>query len=247
MKRAPILVLLAAIIAALGLVTLVAPVHRASAQAAAATPPGVCGTVSSFTAATATAAGSITISTANQNQTFSIAPGTVLGNSAGISATSNVCLQFTLNSAGVITGGQFTANNPVQIVVCGAVTAYTAATASAAGALTIGGIAFATAPGAGFTGGTPTAGQTQSISATLNGLGLITQGTVASGNCPNGPTLSGPYSSFTAPTATTAGSVTFGSATFAIAAGSNITVSGGVPLAATLAGGAQHNGATYFL
>jgi hypothetical protein len=225
--------------------TVTAPVET---PATAVIPTGFCGTVSSFTPATSGAAGSVTFSGTNLNQTFSIAPGTVLANSAAVSTGANLCLIYTLGTSNAITSGQFVANNPVQIVVCGMVTGYTPATSSATGVLDIGGIGLATGLGSTFTGGTPTVGQTQSLTLTLNGLGLVTTGTVAAGNCPNGPTLAGTFSAYTAATSTTAGSITFGFATFPIAAGTNLTVSaGGVPLAASPVGGSTQKGATYFL
>ena len=171
--RGSALVLLVAAVAATGLLSQSSPVHTAWAQAAPASPSGICGTVSAYTPATTAAAGSITVSTTNQNVTYTIAAGTVLGNSSGVSVPSNVCLAFTLNAAGAIASGSFSANNPIQIMVCGAVTQYTGATSSATGTLSIAGITFTTSLGSAFTGGTPTAGQTQTITATLNGLGII--------------------------------------------------------------------------
>jgi len=274
-RRAPALALVAIVLAILALLAQSSPAHRAAAQAAATATPtttavatatattapapaatpgpaviptGFCGTVSSFTPATGTAAGSITFSGTNINQTFPIAVGTVLANSAAVSIGANLCLIYTLDATGAVTSGQFVANSPTQIVVCGLVTAYTPATGTTTGVLDIGGIGLATGLGATFSGGTPTVGQTQTLTLTLNGLGLITTGTVAAGNCPNGPTLAGTFTGFTAATATTAGSIAFGFATFPVAPGTNLTVSaGGVPLAASPVGGSTQKGETYFL
>jgi hypothetical protein len=111
----------------------------------------VCGVVSTYMAATAATPGSITIA----GQTFSIAPGTVLGGAGSIQVGANLCLNGSLNGFGQVGGGSVSSNpNPppptTSVNICGLVSAYTPATASSSGSITIGGQTFSIAPGTTF-------------------------------------------------------------------------------------------------
>lgn len=216
--------------AALAAVAAPGPSHAQTPPAAPAL-PGFCGTVTSFIPATATATGSISFSGVNTNQMYTIAAGTVLGGQTALQTLTNVCLQFTTNAAGAISGGQFVPNSSLQAIVCGTVSGYTAASTAAGGTVTIGGLTFLLGQGATFAGAAPTTGQVQQFSFTMNGLGVITGGTVAAGTC-TGTTVAGPFGVFIPATATTPGLLTFGAVTIVIPAGTRVTVTHSVPLAA---------------
>jgi hypothetical protein len=196
----------------------------------------ICGGVTSFTAAGATTAGSITFSTANVTTTFPILAGVTLVGQNALSIGVNVCLSGLANTGGSLVSGVITVGTTTAIVVCGPVTAYTPATTSALGSITIAGIVFPTAVGATFTGTPTTVGSNLCITAQLSGLGNLVSG-IAAVNASGALSLTGPFTTYIPATATTAGSVTFGTNTFVIPAGSTITVGGAVPLSATVAGG----------
>jgi hypothetical protein len=196
----------------------------------------ICGSVTAFTPATATSAGSISFSTANVVTTYPILAGVTLVGQSAISTGVNVCLSGQLNAGGSLVNGVITVNTPTTIVICGPVTAYTPATATALGSLTIAGITFPTAVGATFTGATVAAGANLCITAQLSSLGNLLSGRAVV-NTSGALSLTGPFTTFIPPTATTNGLVTFGTTTFVIPAGSTITVGGAVPLSATVAGG----------
>ncbi len=197
-------------------------------------PVAICGSVTAFTAAGATTAGSITFGTT----TYPILPGVTLVGQNAISTGVNVCLSGLANAGGSLLSGVITVASTTTIVVCGPVTAYTPATASAPGSLTIGGIVFPTAVGATFTGTTVAAGANLCITAQLNGLGNLVSGNAVV-NTSGAVSLTGPFTTYIPATSTVAGSVTFGTNTFVIPAGSTITVGGSVPLSATIVGGGR--------
>lgn len=190
----------------------------------------VCGTVTAYTApANGTTAGSVTI---NGTQIFIPAGTVVTGAGTGV-VGSNVCFEYTLDVSGNLVSAGFVPNATAPVTICGPVTAFTAPTGSTAGSLVIGGVTVPLVVGsaAAFAATTPTVGQTQSITLNLNGAGQVTSATIAAGTC-TGTTLTGAFTSFTAATATTGGLATIAGLNFTIAAGTNVTVNGGVPLAA---------------
>lgn len=207
----------------------------APAAHAQATPAltGFCGTVASFTAA-GTTAGSISFSGVSTNQMFPIAAGVTLTNQANITAGANICLTFTLDTLGNITAGTVLPNTPVSLVVCGPVTSYTAATTSAPGTLVIGGITFTTAPGTTFNGGPPVVGTSSTFTLTLNGLAVVSTGTISAATCAAGTTTVSGATNFTQATSAAAGFIVVNGFQIPIAAGSTINF---VTLAAYLPGG----------
>ena len=248
-KFAPSLLLLVVPLV-LALVSQSSRIQSASAQTgvgtavptviATAAPTGsqvaICGGVTSFTAAGATTAGSITFSTANVTTTFPIVAGVTLVGQNAISTGVNVCLSGLLNDGRECRQRRYHRGDHDPIVVCGPVTAYTPATATSLGSLTIAGIVFPTALGATFTGTSVTVGANLCITAQLSGLGNLVSGNAAV-NASGALSLTGPFTTYIPATATTNGFVTFGTNTFVIPAGSTITVGGAVPLSATVAGG----------
>jgi hypothetical protein len=127
----------------------------------------LCGAVTAFTAATSSAAGTVTIGGA----TVPIATGATV---SGVSMGATICLQPTLNASGQITAATVSSTP----TFCGAVTAFTAATATAAGTITIAGATFAIAPGTTFTGATIATGANACIAGTFNAAGQFVAGAV---------------------------------------------------------------------
>ncbi|HXG25456.1 MAG TPA: hypothetical protein VNL94_01195 [Candidatus Binatia bacterium] len=94
----------------------------------------ICGTVTAYTAATASTLGVLRIA----GKTFSIALDGDLP--ANVQAGANLCLDLNLNGFFQIKDGTAVANVEATVDVCGQVTAYVAATPSVDGSLTIAGI-----------------------------------------------------------------------------------------------------------
>jgi hypothetical protein len=113
----------------------------------------VCGTVTGYTAPTATVAGSVTVGgyqipIAAGTATFSAVPG-----SAALSAGNDLCLNATLNSTGAITTATVDIGKGATVVnACGVISAFTAPTAAAAGTVTINNLAVPLGEGAALSG-----------------------------------------------------------------------------------------------
>jgi hypothetical protein len=126
----------------------------------------LCGEISAFTAATQTAAGSITIG----GTAYPIATGTMITSGTTIATGQNVCIQATLDAFGEIIIGQI----QNTLTMCGNITSYSAASAMAAGAITIDGQSLGIAPGTVFTNANLVAvGSTVCLTVTLNSTGQI--------------------------------------------------------------------------
>jgi hypothetical protein len=122
--------------------------------------------VTAFTAATQTAAGSITIG----GTAFPIAAGTTIASGTTIAAGQTICIQATLDAFGEIILGQV----QTTLTICGAITAFTSAEAMTAGTITIGGQTLQIAAGTVFTNANLVAvGQTACLTVTLNSMGQI--------------------------------------------------------------------------
>lgn len=210
-----------------GLTALAAPVAHAQSNPVAPVPQlpsGVCGSVTTYTAATATAAGTLVLATTPPataaTQTYAIAPGAALTGATSLAAGANICfIPGTLNASNQITGGTVLPPTAVTITLCGLVSAYSAGTV-----LSVGGTTFTLQSDAAFTGATPTSGQTQTFTLTLSPLGRVTAATVAAGDCP-ATTITGPITNVVTATQTTQGSYMIGAATYYIAPGSTIVFS----------------------
>jgi hypothetical protein len=210
-----------------GLTAIVTPGAHAQTPTVAPVPQlpnGVCGSVTSYTAATATAAGSLVLATtppaSSATQTYAIAPGSTVTGASSLTAGASVCfVPGTLNSSNQITGGTVLPATGVTLTVCGLVAGYTAGSV-----LSVGGTTFTLQSDAAVTGGTPTVGQTQTFTLTLSPLGRITAATVATSNCP-ATTITGPIINVVTATQTAQGSYMIGSATYYISPGSTIVFS----------------------
>lgn len=105
---------------------------RVSANATATL--DICGQVSAYVAATATATGSLTI----HGRSLVVAAGAKLPSQVLVGA--DLCLHLTLNGFGQVTGATAQANVTSTLDVCGQVTTYVAAAATANGRLAIGSV-----------------------------------------------------------------------------------------------------------
>lgn len=188
-------------------------------------PNGVCGTVTSYTAATSTAAGSLVLTTnpaggTTATQTYAIAPGSTVTGDSSLTAGASVCfVPGTANASSQIAGGRVLPATATTLVVCGLTAGYTAGSV-----LSVGGTTFTLQSDAAFTGGTPTVGQTQQFTLTLSPLGRVTAATVAVGDCP-ATTITGAVTNIVTTTQTTQGSFMVGAATYYVSAGSTIVYS----------------------
>ena len=158
----------------------------------------VCGAATAFTAATATAPGSITIG----GQTFPIAAGTTLDGQALATVGADLCLDATANGAGQLEDGTLTADAAATVDVCGTVTAFTAATATAPGSITVGGQTFSIAAGTDL-GSDVVVGADLCLSGDLGDDGEIGEGEVEVGPNP-GPTATATPTATSAVTSTPA-------------------------------------------
>jgi hypothetical protein len=259
-RRASRAILVAAVAVALALVPQVTGPLPAAAQA---NPNTVifCGPVTAFTAATATATGTITIGTGGP--VLTIAAGTSFTGPT-LATNANICIVGTTNSTGqLVSGFVFTNPNPVAggITVCGNVTAV------GTGSLNIGGASFTFASGgATFTGLPLTTAGPLCISFTLNASGQVTGGIVSQAAATSPVTVCGAVTAFTAATSSAAGTITISGVAIPIASGTTftgVTVASGstfclqfrlnsagqissatasVPLAATVYYGHRHQG-----
>jgi hypothetical protein len=219
--------LLLAIVCLTGLSALAAPIAHAQTPTIAPVPQlptGVCGSVTTYTAATASAAGSLVIATTppatSASQTYAIAPGVTLTGAAGLAAGANICfVPGPLNASNQITAGTVLPATSTSITVCGLTAGYTAGSV-----LSIGGTTFTLQSDATVTGGTPTVGQTQTYTLTLSPLGRVTAATVATGDCA-ATTITGPITNVVTATQTAQGSYMIGAATYYISPGSTIVFS----------------------
>jgi hypothetical protein len=204
----------------------------ASVTANATTSLELCGVVSAYTVATASAPGSITIG----ESTIPIAAGTALDGAGIVHAGADLCLHGTVNGFGQLTApSSVSANATTTIHVCGVVSAFTSATTSSAGSITVGGQTIPIAAGTPIDGsGLITLGTDLCLSGTLNGVGQLTAPSSVSANATTTIQVCGVVSAYTAATASSAGSITVGGQTIPIAAGTPIDGSGLITLGTDL-------------
>src|SRR5262249_4616866 len=180
----------------------------------------LCGIVSSYTAATSTLAGAITLG----STTLVIAPGAAITNASLLTAGAHVCLDGSVNGAGqIIAPTTASLDLSGTIDLCGLVTGYVAATAGAAGQLQLGGQTLAIAQGTTITGSNlivPNANLC--LSATLDAAGRIVAPSSVTVETTTHLDLCGVVSAFAQSTSTTAGSLTLGGSTLGIAPGALI-------------------------
>ncbi len=185
------------------------------------TPISVCGALGGFTPPTGASSGSIVIN----GQTYTIAPGVLVSGGALLTLNSGVCLNGSATAPYQLIAASVSPFTLAPVSVCGAVSAYVPATASTAGSITVGGQTYGIAPGFTISGSSLLAiGASQSVclSATLNGAGQITSGSIG-GNATSTPTVDvcGAVTAYTPATATAGGTITVAGRTLVINAGTS--------------------------
>lgn len=103
----------------------------------------VCGPISSYTAATSTVAGLLTIA----GITFPVAANATVSGPTTVTATSTLGLTLSINGQGQVTAANITSTSCTAITISGPITGFVPATATSAGSITIAGFTFSVAVG----------------------------------------------------------------------------------------------------
>lgn len=177
-------------------------------SAAAAQTLQVCGTLNSLTAV------SITVGLVS----LPLAPGANITGTAPIGA--QVCFDYTLNLAGLVTGGSLSVQGGTTATVCGTLNAFSGTS------ITVGTTSLPIAAGADIQGlGTVALGANVCLTYTLNAQGQISNGSIsAQGGGGVTATVCGVLN------ALTANSITIGTTVVPIATGANIQGTGQTPI-----------------
>jgi hypothetical protein len=174
----------------------------------------VCGDVTAYAAATASATGLLKIA----GHTFVTAVDSHLP--ASIVAGADLCIDLTLDGYARVSDGKVTANAQAQLKVCGTITAYTAATATATGLLKIAGRTFVLAIDTDLPA-LVRVGADLCLDLTINGFGQVGGGSAVV-NVTSTLDVCGKATAYAAATSTTDGSLAFAGVVRKIAAGSNL-------------------------
>jgi len=177
----------------------------------------ICGSVTAFTNATATATGLLTIA----GRTFTIALGTILP--ASVRVGSNLCLALDLNALGQIRGATVQANVSATVQICGTISAYAAASLTTSGRLVIAGRAFVLASGSTLPASVRV-GADLCLTLQLNGFGQVQDGS-ASADVTATLRICGTVSGQSAASLTQTGTLVVAGRSFVLALGSSLPAS----------------------
>jgi hypothetical protein len=166
----------------------------------------VCGAVSAYVKATATATGLLKIG----SHSFTIGIGSQLPASVKVGA--DLCLDLEVDGFGRVAGGAVTANAHVHLQICGEITAYAAATASATGLLKVGSHAFTLAIDSHLPASVHV-GADLCLDLEIDGYGRVSDGTV-SANVETHLKICGTVTAYTAASATATGLLKIAGRTF---------------------------------
>jgi hypothetical protein len=174
----------------------------------------LCGTVTAYAEATASATGLLKIG----GKTLTLGVGSDLPASVDVGA--DLCLDLELDAFGRVSDGTVEANVETQVKICGKVTAYAEATASSVGSLTIGGQTFKVAVDEDL----PAMVDVDAdlcLDLTLNGFGQISRaGAVA--NIETTLDVCGKVTAYAAATSNNNGAITIGGVSKVIASGADV-------------------------
>lgn len=160
----------------------------------------VCGQVTAYTSATATAPGALRII----NTTYNIAPGVVISGQALIRLNANLCFDFTIDNTGQVTLPS-TVTGSIS-TLCGGLEEYQPAGVNTPGSLKIAGQSFQIASGTTIQSEvTLVLGANICLTATLNQSGQIISPTAALANLPKQLSVCGNVNAYTAATITAPG------------------------------------------
>lgn len=177
----------------------------------------LCGRVTTYTAATATAAGSLTINGVSSV----VAVGTSLPASVNVGA--DLCMRLTLNGLRQVSAATVQANVISTMDICGPVTAYAAATVRSTGSLTVAGRTFVVAVGTSLPASVHV-GANLCMHLMRNGFGQVSDGT-AQANVTSTLEVCGRVTAYAAATSTSTGSITIDRTSRAVAAGTSLSSS----------------------
>ena len=177
----------------------------------------VCGQVTAYTAATATATGLLKVGT----RTFTLALGSHLPASVQVGA--DICVDLELDGFGRVADGTVTANAHINLKVCGEVLAYTQATANATGVLKIGSRTWTTAIDSELPASVDV-GADLCIDLEIDGYGRVDDGAVTA-NVTSTVKVCGVVTAYTEATATAVGLLKAAGNTWNVALGTNLPAS----------------------
>jgi|GEM_PF-5367281 hypothetical protein len=174
----------------------------------------VCGTVTAYVKATATATGLLKIG----SHSFTIGIGSHLPASVQVGA--DLCLDLDVDGFGRIAGGTVTANAHVHLQICGEITAYVAATATATGLLKVGSHAFTLAIDSHLPASVHV-GADLCLDLEIDGYGRVSDGTVTA-NVETHVEVCGTVAAYVKATATASGLLKIAGRTFDLGIDSNL-------------------------
>jgi hypothetical protein len=177
----------------------------------------VCGTVTAYTAATATAAGQLKVA----GHSWATALASTLP--ASIRAGADLCLNLTLNGFAQVKDGTVVADVQSTVQVCGTVTAYAAATSTTLGQLKAAGNTWVMALDADLPA-TVKAGADLCLDLTLNGFAQVKDGTAVA-NVDSTLDVCGQVTAYVAATPSSDGSLTIAGVTRKVRAGAAVDAS----------------------
>jgi hypothetical protein len=174
----------------------------------------ICGTVTAYAAATATATGLLKIG----SHAFTIGIGAHLP--AAVVVGADLCLDLEVDGFGRIAGGTVTANAHARLQICGEITAYAAATATATGLLKVGSRAFTLAIDSHLPASVQV-GADLCLDLEIDGYGRVSDGTVTA-NVETHVKVCGTVAAYTAATATATGLLKIAGRTFVVGIDSDV-------------------------
>lgn len=152
---------------------------------ASAVPVELCGTVTAFTAPSATASGSIAFSWNGTTYTYVLPAGGTITGTGAIQVGQAFCM-IAPTSTGNVIGGSFllATDFTTNVVVCGVLHDYHAGTTNSLGSITLGSSTIPIAYGISVTGDALAISNTYCVTGAVNGLGELRSGSAALVNLP---------------------------------------------------------------
>jgi hypothetical protein len=179
-------------------------------------PVELCGTVTAYTAATSSAAGSITFKAGNETPTYTLPAGETTSGFGTITVGQDLCFVAVIGQNNTVSASAlFMSNVNSTFVTCGLLTNYQAAGATTLGVLALGNSTSSVAYGVQPTGDLVVANSQMCVTGQLNGLGQISAAAIqliqvtGTTTVTTTPTGTATPNGTTTPTATAAPTSTF--------------------------------------
>jgi hypothetical protein len=156
-----------------------------AAQANSSTTPSIvpvelCGTVTTFTAPTATTTGSLAFSLNGATYSYTLPAGGTISGTGPIQVGQAFCMIAPVSTGNVIAGSFLLATDfTTNVVVCGVLHDYHAGTANSLGSVTLGSSTIPISYGTSITGDVMAISSTYCITGAVNGLGQLRSGVAA--------------------------------------------------------------------